>query len=180
VPVELVAGAMASRPERPLFVLDLALPRDVDPAVRDLPGVHLVDLESLRSVLEDADVARDVEHARRILTEEVAGHIARQRSERVAPTVTALRARAQQVVDAEIARLTARLPELDDKAAREVRSTVSRVVDKLLHEPTVRVKELAGSPDGESYAEVLRELFALDPSAAEAVARADVVVEDEQ
>jgi glutamyl-tRNA reductase len=180
VPADVVAAAMAARPERPLFVLDLALPRDVDPAVRRVPGVRLVDLESLRSVLEDDEVARDVEHARRILTDEVAAHIARQRSERVAPTVTALRARAQQVVDAELARLTSRLPELDDKAAREVRSTVSRVVDKLLHEPTVRVKELAGSPDGDSYAEVLRELFALDPSAAEAVARADVVVEDDQ
>jgi glutamyl-tRNA reductase len=156
------------------------LPRDVEPAVRDLPDVRLVDLDSLRSVVENDDVARDVEHARRIVTDEVAAFIARQRSERVAPTVTALRARAQQVVDAELARMAARLPELDERSAREVRATVSRVVDKLLHEPTVRVKELAGLPDGESYADVLRELFALDPSAAEAVARADVVVEDEQ
>ena len=87
---------------------------------------------------------------------------------------------AQAVVDAELSRLTARLPELDERAAREVAATVSRVVDKLLHTPTVRVKELAALPAGESYDEVLRELFALDPAAAEAVARADVVVEDEQ
>jgi glutamyl-tRNA reductase len=180
VAADVVAAAMASRNGRPLFVLDLALPRDVEPAVRDLPDVRLVDLDSLRSVVENDDVARDVEHARRIVTDEVAAFIARQRSERVAPTVTALRARAQQVVDAELARMAARLPELDERSAREVRATVSRVVDKLLHEPTVRVKELAGLPDGESYADVLRELFALDPSAAEAVARADVVVEDEQ
>jgi glutamyl-tRNA reductase len=180
VPVDVVAAATATRADRPLFVLDLALPRDVDPAVRGLPGVRLVDLESLRSVLENDEVARDVEHARRIVTDEVAGFITRQRSDRVAPTVTALRARAQQVVDAELARMSARLPELDERTARELRATVSRVVDKLLHEPTVRVKELAGLPDGESYADVLRELFALDPAAAEAVARADVVVEDEQ
>jgi glutamyl-tRNA reductase len=180
VEAHVVRAAMAARGDRPLFVLDLALPRDVDPAVRALPGVRLVDLESLRSVLEDDDVARDVEHARRIVTDEVATYITRQRSERVAPTVTALRARAQQVVDAELARLTGRLPGLDERAAREVRSTVSRVVDKLLHEPAVRVKELAGSPDGDSYADVLRELFALDPAAAEAAARADVVVEDDQ
>jgi glutamyl-tRNA reductase len=180
IPADAIAAATAKRADRPLFVLDLALPRDVDPGVRALPGVRLVDLESLRSVLENDDVARDVEHARRIVTDEVAGFITRQRSERVAPTVTALRARAQQVVDAELARMAARLPELDERSAREVRATVSRVVDKLLHEPTVRVKELAGSPDGENYADVLRELFALDPAAAEAVTRADVVVEDDQ
>jgi glutamyl-tRNA reductase len=180
VSAETVAAALADRPDRPLFVLDLALPRDVEPAVRTLPGVTLVDLDSLRSVLEDAEVARDVEAARRIVTDEVATFLTRQRSERVAPTVAALRARAQEVVDAEMARLGTRLPELDDRAAREVAATVARVVDKLLHAPTVRVKELAGSPGGDSYADLLRELFALDPAATEAVARADVVVEDDK
>ncbi|HEU5034908.1 MAG TPA: glutamyl-tRNA reductase [Mycobacteriales bacterium] len=180
VPFELLAAAVDARAGRPLFVLDLALPHDVDPAARSLPGVTLADLDSLRSVLDAAEVAQDVEAARRIVTDEVAAWLTRQRSERVAPTVAALRARAQQVVDAELARLGTRLPQLDERAAREVAATVGRVVDKLLHAPTVRVKELAGSPDGESYAGVLRELFALDPEAAEAVARADVVVEDEQ
>jgi glutamyl-tRNA reductase len=180
VAAEVVEAAMAQRAERPLFVLDLALPRDVDPAVRALPGVTLVDLDSLRSVLEDAEVERDVESARRIVTDEVATFLTRQRSERVAPTVAALRARAQEVVDAELARLGLRLPELDERAVREVTIAVTRVVDKLLHTPTVRVKELAGSPGGDSYADLLRELFALDPAATDAVARADVVVEDER
>jgi glutamyl-tRNA reductase len=148
--------------------------------VRAIEGVTVVDLESLRSVLEGADVAADVEAARRIITDEVGAFLARQRSERVAPTVVALRARAQEVVDAEIARLRARLPDLDDRAAREIDNTVARVVDKLLHTPTVRVKELAESPGGDSYADALRELFALDASATEVVTRADVVVEDER
>ena len=170
--------AMRDRADRPLFVLDLALPRDVDPVVRDMPGVALVDLDDLRLEVEDAEIARDVESARRIVTEEVASFLTKQRSERVAPTVAALRARAQEVVDAEMQRFAGRVPELDKRTATEVATTVARVVDKLLHAPTVRVKELAGLENGESYAEVLRELFALDPSATEAVARADVVVED--
>jgi glutamyl-tRNA reductase len=177
---EVVAEAMQRRPERPLFVIDLALPRDVDPAAKALPGVTVVDLESLRSVLEDAEVARDVEAARQIVTQEVGSHLSRQRAERVAPTVVALRTHAQEVVDAELARIEARLPGLDERTRREITSAISRVVDKLLHTPTVRVKELAESPGGDSYAEALRELFALDPAAMAAVARADVVVEDEQ
>jgi glutamyl-tRNA reductase len=130
-------------------------------------------------VLEDAELAGDVEAARRIVTDEVSTFLTRQRSERVAPTVVALRARAQEVVDAELARLRARLPGLDEHAAHEVDVTVARVVDKLLHTPTVRIKELAESVPGDSYADVVRDLFALDPTAAEVVTRADVFVADE-
>ncbi|HET7530679.1 MAG TPA: glutamyl-tRNA reductase [Mycobacteriales bacterium] len=180
VSMQVVADAMQGRPQRPLFVADLALPHDVEPVTRSLPGVTLIDLGALRSVLEDDEVARDVEAVRQIVTEEVGAHLSRQRAERVAPTVVALRASAQQVVDAELARLAVRLPDLDDRSRREVTAAVRRVVDKLLHTPTVRVKELAESPGGDSYAEALRELFALDPAAMAAVARADVVVEDEQ
>jgi glutamyl-tRNA reductase len=176
VGVDAVAAALARRPEKPLAILDLALPRDVDPEVRALPGVTVVDLESLRSVLDGADVARDVEQVRRIVTDEVGAFLARQRSERVAPTVVALRARAQEVVDAELARLRSRV-EFDERASHEVEITVGRVVDKLLHTPTVRVKELAEEPGGDSYADALRELFALDPAATEVVTRAAVVVE---
>lgn len=176
VSADTVATALARRPEKPLAVLDLALPRDVDPEVRALPGVTVIDLESLRSVLDGADIARDIEQVRRIVTDEVGAFLARQRSERVAPTVVALRARAQEVVDAELARLRARA-ELDERTAHEVEVTVGRVVDKLLHTPTVRVKELAEEPGGDSYADALRELFALDPAATEVVTRAAVVVE---
>ena len=115
---------------------------------------------------------------RRIVTEEVGGYLAKQRADRVAPTVVALRARAQQVVDAELTRLLGRLPDADEQTTRELRTTLERVVDKLLHAPTVRVKELAEAPGGDSYAEALRELFALDPSATEVVARAVVAVEE--
>jgi glutamyl-tRNA reductase len=94
----------------------------------------------------------------------------------VTPTVVALRAKAAGVVDAELARLAGRLSSVDglnSHALDEVAQTVRRVVDKLLHAPTVRVKELAGSPGGEEYATALRVLFDLDPRAVEAVTHAD-------
>ena len=179
VSVDAVAAAMAERPGRRLFILDLAMPRDVDPRVRELPGVTLVDLEALRSVLESAEAAAEVEAVRRIVTEEVARFLSWQRSVQVAPTVAALRGKAADVVDSELSRLLARMPDLDQRVRTEVASTLNRVVDKLLHTPTVRVKELADAPGGDAYAEALRELFGLDPSAPEAVARADVAVDEE-
>ena len=173
------ADSLLDRGGRPIFVLDLALPRDVDASAASLPNVTVADLDSLGAVLEGAAIEQDVEAVRRIVTDEVGAHLAKQRADRVAPTVVALRARAQQVVDAELTRLLGRLPNADETVTRELRNTVERVVDKLLHAPTVRVKELAESPGGDSYAEALRELFALDPAATEAVARAAVAVEDD-
>ncbi|HWB66684.1 MAG TPA: glutamyl-tRNA reductase [Mycobacteriales bacterium] len=178
VGVMLDAELLKDRGSRPVFVLDLALPRDVDPAAATLPGVTVLDLDGLRGVLETAQVAADVDAVREIVTEEVGRYLARQRAEQVAPTVVALRTRAQQVVDAELARLLGRLPALDERTTRELRTTVERVVDKLLHAPTVRVKELAGGPGGEAYTAALRELFALDQASTEVVTRATVGVEE--
>ena len=114
----------------------------------------------------------DVERAQQIVGEEVAVRLGAHRATAVAPTVTALRARAAEVVDAELARLDARLPDLDATARAEVSRTVHRVVQTLLHAPTVRVKQLAEQPGGGAYAVALRELFDLDPAATAAVAAA--------
>jgi glutamyl-tRNA reductase len=168
VPAELVAGAGE------LAVLDLALPRDVDPAVRELPGVRLVDLTTLSPNGVDAPAASDVEAVRTIVAEELAGYTAARRTSQVAPTVVALRTMADDVVDAELKRMHGRLPGLDDRTRAEVTATVRRVVDKLLHAPTVRVKELAGEPGGASYEAALRELFALDRTAVDAVTQPTV------
>jgi glutamyl-tRNA reductase len=161
--------------ETPVFLLDLALPHDVDPAVRDLPGVTLVGLSDLRDA-DDATVEADSEAVRRIVCEEVHAFQLALIAATVAPTVVALRSKAAEVVDAELGRLGGRLPGLDDKARDEIAQTVRRVVDKLLHAPTVRVKELAASADGDTYTEALRELFDLDPKAPEAVIRAEDVL----
>jgi glutamyl-tRNA reductase len=173
VPGETVAESMRRRGGRPLFILDLALPRDVDPAARSMAGVTLVDLERLAVLTEHHDRTADVEAVRRIVAEEVRGFADWQHASRVTPTVTALRSMAAEVVDAELARLAGRLPELDQQTSELVAQTVRRVVDKLLHAPTVRVKELAGMPGGTNYAAALRELFGLDPTAVDAVSRAE-------
>lgn len=172
VGVDLLASALLDRdPSRPLVVCDLGLPKDVDPAAADLAGVTVVDLETLQRRLTDAPTGQDAARATEIIGEEVRGYLAGQRSAEVTPTVTALRKRAAEVVDAELLRLDTRLPELDAAVRGELAKTVRRVVDKLLHTPTVRVKELASAPGGAGYAEALRELFGLDPQTPNAVSQ---------
>ncbi len=158
-----VDARMVSARVRPLVVCDLGLPRDVAADVADLPGVTIVDLESLQRRLAESPSGLDTRRATSIVADEVAAYLATQRSSAVTPTVTALRRRAAEVVDAELLRLDARL-DLDAGTRAEVAQTVRRVVDKLLHTPTVRVKELASGPNGVEYAEALRELFELDPA----------------
>jgi glutamyl-tRNA reductase len=179
-----VAGALRerARPSGPA-VLDLAMPRDVDAAVHDLPGVRLVDIESLAAASADAPMAADVDAVRAIVDEEVAAFGAARRAARITPTVVALRSMASDVVAAELARLDGRLPGLDDRQRAEIARTVHRVVDKLLHAPTVRVKELAGEPGGAYYAAALRQLFDLDTGttpAGRAGAREPGVQEEER
>jgi glutamyl-tRNA reductase len=166
--------------DRPLAVVDLALPHDVDPAVAGLSGVLLVDL---RRLAEEADQlgaiagadADGVAAVRRIVAEEVQAFLDARRLANVTPTVVALRTMATGVVESELSRLDARLPDLDEQVRAELRQTVRRVADKLMHQPTVRVKELAGTRGAVSYAEALAELFSLDQQAVEAVTRADGV-----
>ncbi|HEY9523626.1 MAG TPA: glutamyl-tRNA reductase [Thermopolyspora sp.] len=167
--------ADAARPPQQFF-LDLAMPHDVDPAVRLLPGVTLVDLESMQEAGLGAARGRDsaVKAAEQIVVAEVAAFLEAERASRVTPTVVALRSKAAMVVEAELGRLSTRLPDLRGRAREEVAQTVRRVVDKLLHEPTVRIKRLAASPGGDQYAEALRELFNLDPKTPDAVSRAEV------
>lgn len=154
-----------------LVVIDLALPRDVAPEVGTLPGVTLVDLASLAEALRDTDGARHLADARRIVEEEIAAFTSSRRREKVTPTVVALRSMASEVVSAEIERLESRLPEMDEATHAEVLKTVRRVADKLLHQPTVRVKELADREGAVSYADALSELFALNPDTVTAVTR---------
>jgi glutamyl-tRNA reductase len=163
------AETIGPRAGRPLVVLDLALPRDVSPAVGDQPSVTYVDIEALRSrgpMVSDEDVRA----ATAIVSAELGRYLAEQQQLAVAPTVTALRARANQVIDAELSRLDGRLPGLDSDVRTEVADAVRRAVEKVLHTPTVRVKELAATPGGDQYASALRELFGLDPARAESVA----------
>lgn len=170
-----VHHALTRRDERrALVVCDLGMPRDVDPAVAGLPGVDVVDMDRIQREPSARAASADADAARKIVAAEVATYLAGQRMAEVTPTVTALRQRAADVVEAELLRLDNRLPGLDVAHRDEVARTVRRVVDKLLHAPTVRVKQLASAPGGDSYAEALRELFELDPTAVDAVAAGEL------
>ena len=168
----------AARPDgRPLAIIDLALPHDVDPAAAELPGVTLVNLAGLAAGLHESEAGVEIAAVRAIVTEEVSAFLTARRQASVTPTVVALRSMATSVVDAEMTRLDGRLPDLDPTVRAEVLHAVRRVADKLLHEPTVRVRELANETGAVSYAAALAELFALDPDAVTAVTSPTVPAE---
>ena len=160
-----VAAAGALRSGGPQIFIDLALPRDVAPEVADLPGVHVVGLLEIgESLAADDRFSPHVKAVHDLVAAEVAGYLTHCRAQEVAPTVAALRHRAADVVAAELTRLEQRLPgDMSKNTRAEIQLTLHRVVEKLLHTPTVRVKELAGDGQGGDYALALRELFDLDP-----------------
>ncbi|MEJ5918997.1 glutamyl-tRNA reductase [Corynebacterium sp. H78] len=145
----------------PMAVVDLSMPRDVEEGVADLEGIALFDIEHLQLTSETSLGRDDEAAAQAIVDEELASYLSAQRALEVAPTVRALRERAAEVVSAELLRLEAKTPGLTDKERQEVTRTVRRVVDKLLHEPTVQVKKLSSQPDGGNYAVALQRLFDL-------------------
>jgi glutamyl-tRNA reductase len=167
----LTAEAAASLAGRPLSIVDLAVPRDVVPEVGSLPGVTLIDVAAIAAAQLDAPSAADREASEAIVAAEVEAFQTWRRGAEVAPAVAALRERADAVVAAEIVRLWQRQPSLTEEQRAEVVHTLHRVVQQLLHRPTVRMRELASSPDGGQKLAVLQELLGL-PGAPEDLDRA--------
>lgn len=161
------------RPERPLLVVDLAMPRDVDPAVAELPGVTVWGLAELTAFLGESSPETEevVDSVRTMVTGEVAAYLATRRAQQVAPALAVLRSRAAAVADAELVRLDQRLPDLPEPERAEVHQSVRRILDKVLHTPTVRAKQLAAGDQDGSYIAMLRELFDLDARDTAAVTR---------
>ncbi|MDT5036281.1 MAG: glutamyl-tRNA reductase [Micromonosporaceae bacterium] len=192
-PGPVLTPALLSGARSPLLLLDLAVPRDVAPGVADLPGVVLVDLERLGLATEGGTGSTaaatplglpahaDVRAAEAIVSAELEVFRTWLRSSDVAPTVAALRARADEVVAVELRRLRQRRPDLTDEQRDSVAYAIHRVVQRLLHLPSVRVRQLAAEPGGEAYAEALRALFDLeiprDIAQIDPVAAADVTVQ---
>jgi glutamyl-tRNA reductase len=162
---ERVRGAIAERSGRPLFVLDLAVPRDVDPAVGAVAGVRLVDLGGLRDRLERNrhEIANDVERAHELVREEVRRFTARRRSEHLAPLITTLRGRGDAVAHAELERYRSELAGLTTDERAAVEALARGIVAKLLHDPIVRLKERTGPGADATYARTLADLFGIDP-----------------
>jgi glutamyl-tRNA reductase len=164
----MVRAAMADR-TRPLTIVDLALPHDVDRSVADIDGVSVVGLAEIAERASDRPSEPAVDAVRQIVGLEVAAYRAAAEQASIAPTVVALRTMATTLVGVELDRLWNKLGPIADRERAEIEQTVRRVADKLLHEPTVRVKQLGGQVPSATYAAALAELFALDPAAIKAV-----------
>lgn len=146
---------------RPLMLVDLSLPRDIDDEVASIEGVQLVNIERLHEERETVPDEASTE-ARAIVDHELNAYISEQRVKNVVPAVAALRRHAADIVSVELERLSTRTPTMDEADREEVERAVRRIVDKLLHKPTVRVKELAVTSGTVSYETALQDLFGLE------------------
>ena len=157
------ARVMAARHGRPLLVVDVAVPRDVDPSAAEVEGVTLLDMDDLRRFAEQGLSARQAEvgTVRALVDDEVERHLALASARQVAPLVGSLHRRGDDVVAAELERFRSRLTGLDDRQLEAVEALARGVVGKLLHGPTVQLKDAAGTPRGERLADALRDLFDL-------------------
>jgi glutamyl-tRNA reductase len=155
---------MAARPDRPLLIVDIAVPRDVDPTVADIDGVTLLDMDDLRDFAElgVAERRREVAKVEAVLNDELERYLGATSAREVAPVIVALRDRAEAVRLAEVERLRSRLDDLDPRQADAVEAVTRGLVAKLLHQPTVVLKDAAGSPRGDRLVAALRELFEIE------------------
>jgi len=158
-----VAAALAERPERPLVLVDLAVPRDVDPTVGRLPGARVFDVDDLRAGLDAAAAARarEVPRVEAVVADEAARFSRRRRELDVEPFVTDLRRRADAIRERELERTLRHLGDVDPETARHLRHLSESLVNKLLHEPTARLREKAGEGEADELLPAFRELFGL-------------------
>jgi glutamyl-tRNA reductase len=156
-----VRAARAQARGQPLFVLDLGMPPDVEPAVGRLAGVTLADLTALGRHLAGRATPSQIPQARAIAAAEAAAYTKRQHQAAAAPVIAAMQAQIRQLADAELARLHDRLPDLSEHQRAETAATVHRILRKILHRPTVRAKEFSAGPDGPLYLGALQQLFDL-------------------
>lgn len=168
---QMVAAAMDARPQRPLVVLDLAVPHDAEPAITHIPGVDRVDLGMLAYRPEARADREDVVAAEQIVANELAEFASIRAARAVEPVLLGLRARGTAVAEAELRRLRERLTGLDAEQWALVEQSLRRTVNTLMHTPTVRIKELAADPDGQRYADAISSLFDLPVSRVEEVSR---------
>jgi glutamyl-tRNA reductase len=161
-----VAAALKSRRGRPLLLVDLAVPRDLDPAINDLDGCFLYDVDDLEAVVAETLSGRRSEAARaeRLVAAEAARFRDWQAALDVVPTIASLRALAEEIRDRELEKAGSKLSE---RERRQVESVTSQILAKLLHLPTIRMKEAAAAADGVVYAHVVRHLFGLGERPAE-------------
>ena len=155
------ADEIPARRRRPLFFIDIAVPRDLDPAIAGLEGCFLYDIDDLEAVVAETLSGRRAEAARaeQLVAEEAARFRSWRASLDVVPAIASLRARAEEIRSAELAKVDSRV---SDAERRTLESVTAQILNKLLHLPTVRMKEAAVSADGAAYADAVRHLFGLE------------------
>jgi glutamyl-tRNA reductase len=158
---------IAARAGRPLLIVDIAVPRDVDPAVGALAGVTLLDMDDLRAFADAGTEARrrEVAAVQSLLDDELERYLSATSAREVAPMIVALRDRAEEMRRAELDRFRSRLEGLDEAQLDVIEGLTRGIIGKLLHEPSVVLKDAAGSPRGDRLISSLRELFALEDGA---------------
>jgi glutamyl-tRNA reductase len=161
VRAEQVRAAREPAAGRPLFILDLGMPPNVEPAAGRLADVTLADLTALGQHLAGHAAPSQIPQARAIVAAEVAAYAERHDQAAAAPVIAAMHAQIRQLADAELARLHDRLPDLSEHQRAETAATVHRILRKILHRPTVRAKEFSSSPEGPLYLDALQQLFDL-------------------
>jgi glutamyl-tRNA reductase len=165
-----------ARRGRSLFLIDIAVPRDVDPTVNELEGMYVYDVDDLSRIVEESREARETSarRAEEIVADELRRHVLRQRELDVAPVIRALRERTMRVLEAEMDRsLKGKLRDLSPKDRQALQAMIHAAANKLLHEPTVRLKALAAESDGREQAACVCSLFGIDPPEAIGCAQSD-------
>lgn len=159
-----VEGAMAARGGRPIVLVDIAVPRDIEPSVAEVPGVTVLDMDDLGAFADRglAERRREIDAVRVILDEELERFQAATSAREVAPVIVALRESAEAVRAAELARARARLGDLDEAQLASIEKLTQGLVAKLLHQPTVSLREAAGTAKGDRLVQALRDLFDID------------------
>src|SRR4051812_1994687 len=155
---------VAARSGRPLLVVDIAVPRDIDPSVAELPGVTLLDMHDLRRFAQAGvqEREREVREVERIVVDEVDRFVEARSGRAAAPLVAALHARAEELRQSELERFRSRLGTLDPRQQAAVEALTKGLIAKMIHEPTVKLKETAGTPKGERLSEALRDIYDIE------------------
>lgn len=159
-----VETAMTARGGKPLVLVDIAVPRDIEPSVAEVPGVTVLDMDDLGAFADRglAERRREIDAVRVILDEELERFRAATSAREVAPVIVALREAAEAVRAAELDRARSRLGDLDDLQLASVEKLTQGLVAKLLHQPTVSLRQAAGTAKGDRLVQALRDLFDID------------------
>jgi glutamyl-tRNA reductase len=160
----MVADSMRQRAHRPIVFMDIAVPRDVDADVKDVPGVRLFDMDTLSQQLESSLAKRQAEvpHVKVILAEERALFMEYLKTLDIVPLIIELRQQINDIRQSELDKAIRRMPDLPPEAQQSIDSLTRSIVQKILHNPTIRLREVAGSPHASEYADITRGLFGLD------------------